>query len=88
MNTQQAYEEAIKLGKVQAAKVFKKQLNEQAMALLAICEELFPESATDSDYAALDNLISSSLSSIAADLKAELESIGYNLRVINRMPNT
>jgi hypothetical protein len=59
MNTQQAYEEAIKLGKVQAAKVFKKQLNEQAMALLAICEELFPESATDSDYAALDNLISS-----------------------------
>jgi hypothetical protein len=65
MSNQQAYEAAIALGQVQAAKVFKKRMNAEVAELESICKSM--AIATEQDYASLDALCESTLVATEAD---------------------
>ena len=57
MTTQQAYDLAIEMGQVQAAKVFLKKMKAELAPLETLCSSLLV--ATPEDYAALEDLTSS-----------------------------
>jgi hypothetical protein len=58
MTYQQAYEHAIAMNRVQAAKVFKKLMKAELAPLEDMCQSMVPARASAADYAALDNLCS------------------------------
>jgi hypothetical protein len=67
MTYQQAYDQAIAMGQVQAAKVFKKLMKAELAQLEEMCQATLPVRASAKDYAALDELCRQSPPSLALD---------------------
>ncbi len=59
MNYTQAYNEAISMGQVQAAKKFKQLMKAELAPLEEICQALVPMKSTASDYRNLDAFVNS-----------------------------